>query len=53
MYFFPFSNGAGRTGVFIAIAAQLDSIINTKTIDIYGFVQHMRQQRSSVVLDKV
>ena len=47
------STGADRTGVFIAIVAQMDRCEREQTIDIYNYVQYMRKQRPCMVLNEV
>ena len=51
--FFFFSTGVGRAGVFIAIVAQMDRGEREGIIDVYNYVQYMRKQRPSMVLNEV
>ncbi len=48
-----FSAGVGRTGAFIAIYVQLARAEREESIDIYNYVQYMRKQRPSMVLNEV
>ena len=48
-----FSAGVGRTGAFIAIYVQLARAERERTIDVYNYVQYMRKQRPSMVLNEV
>ena len=39
--------------MFIAVSVQLDQGQHEGTIDVYNYVQYMRKQRSSMVLNEV
>ncbi|PIK34677.1 putative receptor-type tyrosine-protein phosphatase alpha [Apostichopus japonicus] len=43
------SAGVGRTGTFIALSTLMDTIHNKDRIDIYGFVEKMRENRIMMV----
>ncbi|XP_071854861.1 uncharacterized protein [Apostichopus japonicus] len=43
------SAGVGRTGTFIALSTLMDAIHNKDIIDIYGFVEEMRENRIMMV----
>ena len=53
LFYNCFSSGVGRTGMFIALLTQLKRAEKEKSIDIYRYVQYMRQQRPSMVLNEV
>ncbi|PAA51497.1 hypothetical protein BOX15_Mlig033324g1 [Macrostomum lignano] len=43
------SAGVGRTGTFICIESQIRQILCEKTINVRGFLEHIRQQRMRLV----
>ena len=45
----PFSAGAGRTGVIIAIHAMMELAEEKAQVDIYNFVFSMRNSRPNIV----
>jgi len=49
---FP-SAGVGRTGAFIAVDAMLERIQKEKTVDIFNYVQLMRNSRTTMVQTSV
>ena len=44
-----FSNGIGRTGVFITLHAQLERLKIEGVIDIFQFIKSAREQREGLV----
>ena len=46
------SAGAGRTGTYIVIDTQLKRIAKRKTIDVYGNVKKLRNERPSMVWNR-
>ena len=47
------SAGVGRTGAFIGLSVQIAHAAGEKTVDIYNYVQYMRKQRPSMILNEV
>lgn len=43
------SAGVGRSGIFIAIDQLLDNLEQGYNVDVYNVVQHLRQQRPSMI----
>ena len=54
-HFFPLfcSAGVGRTGAFIVIDAMLESIKKKKVVDVFNYVQLLRNNRISMVQTEV
>lgn len=48
-----YSTGVGRTGIFIALLAQLDRANKENVIDVHKYVQYMFKQRKSILLNEV
>ena len=48
-----FSNGVGRTGVFIALANLIDRVKSENVISVYFTIKKMRLQRTAMVQTKV
>ena len=44
-----FSNGIGRTGVFITIHAQLERLKIEGVVDVFQFIKSARKQREGLV----
>ena len=44
-----FSNGIGRTGVFITLHAQLERLKIEGVIDVFQFIKSAREQREGLV----
>ena len=47
--FLAFSDGAGRSGVYLAIDANIELSEEDGVFDIYGYLKKMRQQRRGLV----
>ena len=47
--FFFFSDGAGRSGVYLAIDANIELSEEDGVFDVYGYLVKMRQQRRGLV----
>ena len=47
------SAGVGRTGAFIGLSVEMARAAEEKMVDIYNYVQYMRKQRPSMVLNEV
>jgi len=50
---FSCSAGVGRTGAFVVIDAMLESIRNKKIVDVFNYVQLLRNNRISMVQTEV
>jgi len=48
-----YSAGVGRTGAFIAVDAMLERVQKEKTVDIFNYVQLMRNSRTTMVQTSV
>ena len=46
---FVFSDGAGRSGVYLAIDANIELSEEDGVIDVFGYVRKMRTQRRGLV----
>ena len=46
---FYFSDGAGRSGVYLAIDANIELSEEDGVFDVYGYLTKMRQQRRGLV----
>ena len=44
-----FSDGAGRSGVYLAIDANIELSEEDGVFDVYGYLKKMRQQRRGLV----
>ena len=49
MYKFVFSDGAGRSGVYIAIDANIELCEEDGVFDVYGYLKKMRGLRRGLV----
>ena len=47
--FLSFSDGAGRSGVYLAIDANIELSEEDGVFDVYGYLKKMRQQRRGLV----
>lgn len=48
-FYVPYSDGAGRSGVYLAIDANIELSEEDGVIDVFGYMRKMRTQRRGLV----